>query len=178
MRSLLIRCIIFVAALFIIELVVGKMNARNNAVVDGESDAQYIVRIPASMKYVGYAMVGFGILAFFTFLIIRLRGEKAITIGLFNFALIFAAIGLVYVLMAASWKIEVDQEQMEVHRLFHRTKQLSVSEIERVTVSKNNQLTLYYKGKKLASVSYLCDNYDRLKTMLENCSISVGSDNQ
>lgn len=167
MRGLLIRCVVFVVTLFIIELVVGKMNARNNAVVDGESDSCYIVRIPATVQYVGYAMVGFGIIAFFTFLFIRLRGEEAITAGLFNFAFIFAAIGLVYVLIASSWEIKLNQDQMEVHRLLHRPRQLFISEIERVTVAQNNQLTLYYKGKKLARVSYLCDNYDRLKATLE-----------
>lgn len=167
MRSVLIRCVVFVAAILVIEIVTGKMNARNSAVVDGESDLCYIVRIPAAVRCVGYAMAGFGILAFFTFLIIRLRGEKAITAGLFNFALIFAAIGLVYVLIAASWNIRVNQNQIEVNRLFHAVRQLSVSEIEKVTVAKNHQLTLYYEGKKLTSVSYLCDNYDRLKKTLE-----------
>ncbi|MCD7956370.1 MAG: hypothetical protein LUG93_11605 [Lachnospiraceae bacterium] len=54
----------------------------------------YLVRIPAALKYVYLAMFAMGMILFVFFTICDIRGIPGITVGLIRFSLIVAAIGL------------------------------------------------------------------------------------
>ena len=109
-------------------------------------------------------MFGVGIFLFVVFLFFFLQGNPTVTIGHLNFAVIFASIGFVVALWSERWRLVVDNEQLEIHRLFHRPRQFTISDISKIEIGKKHQIILYdWNGKKLLTVDVLSDNYDRLK---------------
>ncbi|MCD7955262.1 MAG: hypothetical protein LUG93_05820 [Lachnospiraceae bacterium] len=164
-----VQYIVYAVTMCVIYAVIGHLHNRDSAGSgSGQSDVNYVVKIPAALKYVYLAMFAMGMLLFVFFTICDIRGIPGITVGLLRFSLIVAAVGLLVMIWASCWRIRVDGSTMEIHRLLHRSRTVSFSEIEKVEVTKKYQLILYKNGKKLVIVDLLADNYECLKNSLGN----------
>ncbi|MCC8046739.1 MAG: hypothetical protein LIP12_14850 [Clostridiales bacterium] len=164
-----VQYIVYAVTMCVIYAVIGHLNNRDSTGSgSGQSDESYVVKMPAALKYVYLAMFGMGMILFAFFTICDIRGIPGITVGLIRFSLIVAAIGLLVMIWASRWRIRVDGSNMEIHKLLHRKRNVSFSEIEKVKVTKKYQLILYKNGKKLVIVDLLADNYERLKNSLGN----------
>lgn len=164
-----VQYIVYAVTMCVIYAVIGHLNNRNGTGSDsGQSDVNYVVKMPAALKYVYLAMFAMGMILFAFFTICGIRGIPGITVGLIRFSLIVAAIGLLVMIWVSCWRIRVDGSNMEIHKLLHRSRTVSFSEIEKVEMTKKYQLVLYKDGKKLIIVDLLADNYERLKNSLGN----------
>lgn len=162
----------YVVSMCIINILLEYLNNRDNISKNpDQSDYNYVVKIPSALKYTYLTMFGVGIFLFVVFLFFFLQGNPTVTIGHLNFAVIFASIGFVVALWSERWRLVVDNEQLEIHRLFHRPRQFTISDISKIEIGKKHQIILYdWNGKKLLTVDVLSDNYDRLKKTLK-CKI-------
>lgn len=159
----------YVVSMCIINILLEYLNNRDNISKNpDQSDYNYVVKIPSALKYTYLTMFGVGIFLFVVFLFFFLQGNPTVTIGHLNFAVIFASIGFVVALWSERWRLVVDNEQLEIHRLFHRPRQFTISDISKIEIGKKHQIILYdWNGKKLLTVDVLSDNYDRPKKTLK-----------
>lgn len=163
----MIRFISYAITMLVISILVDYLHERNTTVSeDGQTDHRYIVKVPSALKYVGYVLFGFGLFLFAFFLIFMLIGKGGVSIDHLNFSLIFAAIGMLYVLSVQSWRIVVDGEILEIHKFFHKNRRISFSDVEKAAYSKKKQIALFYKKKRIVTVDVVCDNYERLEKNL------------
>ncbi len=162
------RYIIYAVTMCVIYFVIHYLHTRDNSKVDsGEDDTNYVVKMPAALKNVYLTMFVLGMIMCITFTVCRIKGVPSATVGLIRFSLIFAGIGLLVMIWASRWRICVDGERMEIHKLFHKRQVLLFSEIEKVEVTQKDQLILYKNGKRIVTVDLLSDNYNRLKKDLK-----------
>lgn len=131
------------------------------------NERNYIVKIPAALKQLSMVMFVFGIILYFVFGLIYLKGNPTVTIGHLWFALIFAGIGLLIMIWAMKWQIIVKDEQLEIRRLLHVRKVFYIRDIDKVDIGPKDQLTMYKSGKKIVTVDFLAENYDALKNTLK-----------
>lgn len=102
-----------------------------------------------------------GILLFFVFLLFKIKGNVTVTMGHLWFALIFAGIGLLIMIWATRWSIQVNESEIEVYRMFHKKTELSISNIGNVEIGKKEEIVIFdEKGKKIITVDGLSENYD------------------
>ena len=161
----------YIIFMCIISILVEYLNNRDNiSKSPDQTDYNYVVKMPTALKYTYLVMFGVGIFLFVVFLFFFLQGNPTVTVGHLNFAVIFASIGFVVTLWSERWRLVVNNEQLEIHRLFRRPRKFPLSDITKIEVGKKHQIILYGKsGKKLLTVDALSDNYDRLiKTLKIN----------
>lgn len=163
-----IRYLVYAITMCVIYAVISYLSSRDNLSRDpGQSDTNYIVRVPAALKYVYGTMFVFGIFLFFVFLFFKLKGGSSLTDGHLWFALVFAGIGLFVMVIATKWHVSVNGDRMSIYRLFHRTLEVSFSDIEKVEIGKKEELVLYQDGRKVVTIDGLSDNYDRFRNTLK-----------
>ena len=146
----IVKCIVYAVTICILYIVIGLMNNRNS---DGKgtshNDSHYIVRVPSALKYVYMIMFLIGILLFFVFLLFKIKGNVTVTMGHLWFALVFAGIGLLVMIWATRWSIQVNESEIEINRMFHKKTELSISNIGNVEIGKKKKLSYLMKeGKK------------------------------
>ena len=94
--------------------------------------------------------------------------------GLLYVSSIFGAIGLYGVVWASIWGVKVNDSQLEIHRIFHIKKVLSITDIEKVIIDKKDAMILYDRlGRKLIKIGALSDNYDYLLDSLKLNNIKI-----
>lgn len=166
-----VKFIVYAVVIAILCGIMEYLNNRDNTSKDpGQSEVNYVVRMPAALKYVYLVMFLLGIFLFCVFLFFYLKGNPTVTIGHLRFALIFATIGLAVMIWAQQWRVVVNGTQMEIHKLFHQAKVVSVYEIQYVEVGKKDQLSLYgADNSRLVTIDGLSDNYDRFRKLLRQC---------
>lgn len=146
-----------------------KSRKKTSSQATTQNSDSYVVSCPTAVKYVYITMFALGIILFFVFFFFKIAWNSNISAGNFQFALIFAGIGLFVVIWASSWKVEVEKTELRIHKLFHRTKSVSVLDIKNVEIGKKQEVTLYdMDGKKLLTIDALSDNYDRFLKTLES----------
>ncbi len=161
--------IVYSVTMCVIYAVIHYLNNRDSTVSDsGQNDVSYVVKAPSALNYAYFAMFAMGMILFLFFTICIIRKIPGATVGHIRFSLIFAGIGLLVMIWASCWRICVDGNKMEIHKLLHRSRAVSISEVEKVEVTKKHQLILYKDGRKLVIVDLLADNYERLKNSLSN----------
>lgn len=135
----------------------------------GETDSSYVVRAPGALKYSALALAILGMVLFFIFCFFYVKNNPTVTKGHLWMALIVMTIGFLAVLWASKWRIVVEDSNMEIHQIFHRSKMISFSEIKKVEIGKKEQIIFYGADeKKIITVDGLSDNYDRLVRSLKN----------
>lgn len=71
-----------------------------------------------------------------------------LSIGLFRFAILVLLIGLVVMAYANNWKLIVREDELEIHRLLHKTQTVRISELT-VPYGKKNEMIISKEGKRL-----------------------------
>ena len=163
------KCIVYAVTICILYIVIGSMNNRNSGKKRGsQNDSHYIIRVPSALKYVYMTMFILGIILFVVFLLFKAKGNASVTMGHLWFSLIFAGIGLLVMVWASRWSINVNGSEMEVHKMFRGKTELSIQDIGSVEVGKKEEIILYdQSGKKLLTIDGLSDNYDRFVKSLK-----------
>ena len=123
----IIMCIIFI---YIEKITKGLHD--NKQVSLNETDTEYTVRLPLAFMKVYSLMCKFGIFLFLIFLVVKFIIHWTVDDGCFIFAIIFSGIGFIVAYYGWKWKILVNGEQIEIQRLFHKSKKIKINEIEKV----------------------------------------------
>ena len=161
MEQKLIKFIVYAITMSIIYIVIDRLNHR--AVPAETNRDNYVVRMPSALKFVYLVLFLMGMLLFFIFLISKLKGSPSITAGHFWMSLVISGIGLFVMILCSRWMITVEQNQMNIHRLFHKPETVKMEDLDRVEVGSKLQLILFLDGRKLVTVDALCDNYSLLE---------------
>lgn len=159
MEYRMIRFLIYAITMGILSLIINYMDQRGTRLLSSDK-THYVVRIPAMLKYVYFALFMMGVILFFVFLFFKLKGNPSITKGNFVTALVICAIGLIVMMIAAKWHIVVDNDRFIVYRLFGKTETVLFNDLDNAIEGSKGQIEVYRGGKKIVTVDLLCDNYD------------------
>lgn len=136
------------------------------------STTYYRVKAPAVLKYTCMSQL----IMFLVFSYFYLQGNETVEMGHLYVSSVFGTIGLYGVIWASIWGVQVDDSQLEIHRIFHVKKVLCITDIGQVIIDKKDALILYDKmGKKLIKIDALSDNYDRLLNLLKSQNIEISN---
>lgn len=163
-----IRLISLAIVMTAANLAIGALKNRRPSVGEtGQGAARYTLKAPAVLKNVGAITVCVGAFLFVLFLVFMLRGNESATVGHLCVALALAGVGLFIWLWATRWAVEVDGEQIEIHKLIRKYR-LSFQRIQRAKIDKKGEIVLYGEdGKRLVTVDSLSDNYDLFVASLD-----------
>ena len=166
MEQRLARFVVYAITLGILYVVIGLVSSRG---IPSETNrSQYVVKMPGALKAVYLALFLMGILLFLVFLFFKLKGNPSITNGNFRMALIISGIGLFVMIYASRWKIVVDHGELKFFRMFRKTVEVRIGDLDTVQIGSKSQLILSKEGKKLAVVDVLCDNSELLEEDLKS----------
>lgn len=134
------------------------------------STTYYRVKAPAVLKYTCMSQL----IMFLVFSYFYLKGNETVEMGHLYVSSVFGTIGLYGVIWASIWGVQVDDSQLEIHRIFHVKKVLCITDIGQVIIDKKDAMILYDKmGKKLIKIDALSDNYDHLLNLLQLQNVKI-----
>lgn len=176
MIGTLIRYIIIAIVLGIIGEVISHLSSSSKTIDKNVSTTHYKVKAPAVLKYACMSQFFLGMIMFIIFSFFYVQGNETVEMGHLYVSSIFGAIGLYGVAWASIWGVQVDDSQLEIHRIFHVKKVLCITDIGQVIIDKKDAMILYDKmGKKLIKIDALSDNYDYLLDLLKSQNIEISN---
>lgn len=176
MIGTLIRYIIIAIVLGIIGEVISHLSSSSKMIDKNVSTTHYKVKAPAVLKYACMSQFFLGMIMFIIFSFFYVQGNETVEMGHLYVSFIFGAIGLYGVAWASIWGVKVDDSQLEIHRIFHVKKVLSITDIGQVIIDKKEAMILYDKmGKKLIKIDALSDHYDHLLNLLKSQNIEISN---
>ena len=168
MIETIIRYIIIAIVLGVIGEVISHLSSKT--IDENISTTYYRVKAPAVLKYTCMSQL----IMFLVFSYFYLKGNETVEMGHLYVSSIFGAIGLYGVIWASIWGVQVDDSQLEIHRIFHVKKVLCITDIGQIIIDKKDAMILYDKmGKKLIKIDALSDNYDHLLNLLKSKNIKI-----
>lgn len=175
MIGTLIRYIIIAIVLGIIGEVISHLSNKKSKTIDENvSTTHYKVKAPAVLKYAFMSQFILGMVMFVIFGYFYMQGNETVEMGHLYFSSIFGIIGLYGVAWASIWGVSVNESQLEIHRIFHTKKLLSITDIGQVIIDKKDAMILYDRlDKKLIKIDALSDNYDYLLDSLKLNNIKI-----
>lgn len=174
MIETIIRYIVIAIVLGVIGEVISHLSSKT--IDEDISTTHYRVKAPAVLKYACMSQFVLGMIMFLVFSYFYLKGNETVEMGHLYVSSIFGAIGLYGVAWASIWGVQVDDSQLEIHRIFHRKKVLLITDIGKVKIDKKDAMILYDKmGKKLIKIDALSDNYDYLLDLLKSQNIEISN---
>lgn len=172
MIETIIRYIIIAIVLGVIGEVISHLS--NKTIDENISTTHYRVKAPTVLKYACMSQFLLGMIMFIIFSFFYVQGNETVEMGHLYVSSIFGAIGLYGVAWASIWGVQVDDSQLEIHRIFHTKKVLCITDIGQVIIDKKDAMILYDKnGKKLIKIDALSDNYDYLLDLLKVQNIKI-----
>lgn len=172
MMETIIRYIIIAIVLGVIGEVISHLS--NKTIDENISTTHYRVKAPTVLKYACMSQFLLGMIMFIIFSFFYVQGNETVEMGHLYVSSIFGAIGLYGVAWASIWGVQVDDSQLEIHRIFHTKKVLCITDIGQVIIDKKDAMILYDKnGKKLIKIDALSDNYDYLLDLLKVQNIKI-----
>ena len=175
MIETIIRYIVIAIVLGVIGEVISHLSSSSKTIDKNVSTTHYKVKAPAVLKYVCMSQFILGLIMFLVFSYF-LKGNETVEMGHLYVSSIFGAIGLYGVAWASIWGVQVDDSQLEIHRIFHVKKVLCITDIGQVIIDKKDAMILYDKmGKKLIKIDALSDNYDHLLNLLKSQNIEISN---
>ena len=109
-------------------------------------------------------------------MVISIPGNETVEMGHLYVSSIFGTISLYGVAWASIWGVQVDDSQLEIHRIFHTKMVLCITDIEKVIIDKKDAMILYNETrKKLIKIDVLSDNYDYLLNLLKLKNIKISN---
>lgn len=170
MIETIIRYIIIAIVLGVIGEVISHLSSKT--IDENISTTYYRVKAPAVLKYTCMSQL----IMFLVFSYFYLQGNETVEMGHLYVSSVFGTIGLYGVIWASIWGVQVDDSQLEIHRIFHTKKVLCITDIGQVIIDKNDAMILYDKmGKKLIKIDALSDNYDHLLNLLKSQNIEISN---
>lgn len=134
------------------------------------STTYYRVKAPAVLKYTCMSQL----IMFLVFSYFYLKGNETVEMGHLYVSSVFGTIGLYGVIWASIWGVQVDDSQLEIHRIFHVKKVVCITDIGQIIIDKKDAMILYDKmGKKLIKIDALSDNYDHLLNLLQLQNVKI-----
>ncbi len=134
------------------------------------STTYYRVKAPAVLKYTCMSQL----IMFLVFSYFYLKGNETVEMGHLYVSSVFGTIGLYGMIWASIWGVQVDDSQLEIHRIFHVKKVLCITDIGQIIIDKKDAMILYDKmGKKLIKIDALSDNYDHLLNLLQLQNVKI-----
>ena len=174
MIETIIRYIVIAIVLGVVGEVISHLSSKT--IDKNVSTTHYKVKAPAVLKYVCMSQFILGLIMFLVFSYFYLKGNETVEMGHLSFSSIFGAIGLYGVAWASIWGVQVDDSQLEIHRIFHVKKVLCITDIRQVIIDKKDAMILYDKmGKKLIKIDALSDHYDHLLNLLKSQNIEISN---
>ena len=168
MIETIIRYIIIAIVLGVIGEVISHLSSKT--IDENISTTYYRVKAPAVLKYTCMSQL----IMFLVFSYFYLKGNETVEMGHLYVSSVFGTIGLYGVIWASIWGVQVDDSQLEIHRIFHVKKVLCITDIGQVIIDKKDAMILYdKKGKKLIKIDALSDNYDHLLNLLKSKNIKI-----
>lgn len=176
MIETIIRYIVIAIVLGVIGEVISHLSSSSKTIDKNVSTTHYKVKAPAVLKYVCMSQFILGLIMFLVFSYFYLKGNETVEMGHLYVSSIFGAIGLYGVAWASIWGVQVDDSQLEIHRIFHVKKVLCITDIGQVIIDKKDAMILYDRmGKKLIKIDALSDNYDHLLNLLKSQNIEISN---
>lgn len=177
MIETIIRYIIIAIVLGIIGEVISQLSNKKSKTIDENvSTTHYKVKAPAVLKYACMSQFLLGMIMFIILSFFYVQGNETVEMGHLYVSSIFGTIGLYGVAWASTWGVQVDDSQLEIHRIFHTKKVLCITDIGQVIIDKKEAMILYDKmGKKLIKIDALSDNYDYLLDLLKSQNIEISN---
>lgn len=176
MIETIIRYIVIAIVLGVIGEVISHLSSSSKTIDKNVSTTHYKVKAPAVLKYVCMSQFILGLIMFLVFSYFYLKGNETVEMGHLYVSSIFGAIGLYGVAWASIWGVQVDDSQLEIHRIFHVKKVLCITDIGQVIIDKKDAMILYDKmGKKLIKKDALSDHYDHLLNLLKSQNIEISN---
>lgn len=173
MIETIIRYIVIAIVLGVIGEVISHLSS-SKTIDENVSTTHYKVKAPAVLKYACMSQFLLGMIMFIIFSFFYVQGNETVEMGHLYVSSIFGAIGLYGVAWASIWGVQVDDSQLEIHRIFHTKKVLCITDIGQVIIDKKDAMILYDKnGKKLIKIDALSDNYDYLLDLLKVQNIKI-----
>ena len=170
MIETIIRYIIIAIVLGVIGEVISHLSSKT--IDENISTTYYRVKAPAVLKYTCMSQL----IMFLVFSYFYLQGNETVEMGHLYVSSVFGTIGLYGVIWASIWGVQVDDSQLEIHRIFHTKKVLCITDIGQVIIDKKDAMILYDKmGKKLIKIDALSDNYDHLLNLLKSQNIEISN---
>lgn len=175
MIETIIRYIVIAIVLGVIGEVISHLSS-SKTTDETISTTHYRVKAPAVLKYACMSQFILGMIMFLVFGYFYLKGNETVEMGHLYVSSIFGTIGLYGVAWASIWGVQVDDSQLEIHRIFHTKKVLCITDIGQVIIDKKDAMILYDKmGKKLIKIDALSDNYDHLLNLLKSQNIEISN---
>lgn len=177
MIETIIRYIIIAIVLGIIGEVISQLSNKKSKTIDENvSTTHYKVKAPAVLKYACMSQFLLGMIMFIILSFFYVQGNETVEMVHLYVSSIFGTIGLYGVAWASTWGVQVDDSQLEIHRIFHTKKVLCITDIGQVIIDKKEAMILYDKmGKKLIKIDALSDNYDYLLDLLKSQNIEISN---
>lgn len=174
MIETIIRYIVIVIVLGVVGEVISHLSSKT--IDKNISTTHYRVKAPAVLKYACMSQFLLGMIMFIIFSFFYVQGNETVEMGHLYVSSIFGTIGLYGVAWASTWGVQVDDSQLEIHRIFHTKKVLCITDIGQVIIDKKEAMILYDKmGKKLIKIDALSDNYDYLLNLLKSQNIEISN---
>ena len=129
MIETIIRYIVIAIVLGVIGEVISHLSSSSKTIDKNVSTTHYKVKAPAVLKYVCMSQFILGLIMFLVFSYFYLKGNETVEMGHLYVSSIFGAIGLYGVAWASIWGVQVDDSQLEIHRIFHVKKVLCITDI-------------------------------------------------
>ncbi len=171
MIETIIRYIIIAIVLGVIGEVISHLSSKT--INENISTTHYRVKAPAALKYACMSQL----IMFLVFSYFYLKGNETVEMGHLYVSSVFGTIGLYGVIWASIWGVQVDDSQLEIHRIFHVKKVLCITDIGQVIIDKKDAMILYDKmGKKLIKIDALSDNYDHLLNLLQLQNVKISKE--
>lgn len=172
MIETIIRYIVIAIVLGVIGEVISHLS--NKTIDENISTTHYRVKAPTVLKYACMSQFLLGMIMFIIFSFFYVQGNETVEMGHLYVSSIFGTIGLYGVAWASIWGVQVDDSQLEIHRILHVKKVLCITDIGQVIIDKKDAMILYdKKGKKLIKIDALSDNYDHLLNLLKSKNIKI-----
>ena len=169
---------ILLTCLLIYGLFVILSDAKENITEDITNRNLYIVKYPITLSLIGFAGIVIDTLIYTVFLIAHLQGNMSVGIGEFIFCIVTGIVFFIYILFGHSWKIVVHYRVMYLSRLFSKTSEINLYDIDYAEINKNFTLILYKDNEKLIDVNLLCNNYELLLDDLKKEGVYIRNNNR
>ena len=170
MIETIIRYIVIAIVLGVIGEVISHLSSKT--IDENISTTYYRVKAPAVLKYTCMSQL----IMFLVFSYFYLKGNETVEMGHLYVSSVVGTIGLYGVIWASIWGVQVDDSQLEIHRIFHVKKVLCITDIGQVIIDKKDAMILYDKmGKKLIKIDALSDHYDHLLNLLKPQNIEISN---
>ena len=166
----IIKFVVYTIIMCVVTGVLEYLNTRDNTSHKyDDNSVHYVVKYPNILKYAILVFMIVGVILFCVFSFFYLKNNPTVTKGHLWMSIIFITLSFCGLIWFHSWRIDVDGSQLVFHRLLHSSYQISFSEIQKIEFGKNGEIIIYGDhNKKITVVDNLSDNYDRLKSNLND----------